>query len=224
MSRDLTGTAVLFDLDGTLVDTAADLAAAMNNALATAGHAPIDPALVRHLVGLGARRMLEQGFALNGGKTPSPAEMDGHVDVFLEHYIAHIADRSRPFPGAVEAVGALRAGGARIAICTNKRERLARLLLDALGLSDLFDAVVGADTIGVGKPDPAPVRFCLQETGARRGVFIGDSDTDIRAARAAGLPCLVALFGYGPLTLKETARATFRAYDALPALVREALK
>lgn len=223
MRPDLLGTAVIFDLDGTLIDTAADLAAAMNHALKAAGFSPVAANQVRHLVGHGARAMLVQEFAARGA-TPSPAEIDRHIEVFLEHYLAHIADHSRPFPGAVEIIGQLRRAGAKTAICTNKREAASRLLIDALGLQDLFDTIVGMDTAAAPKPDPAPVRLCLERTGARRGVFIGDSDTDIRAAKAAGLACLIAEFGYGPLTLDADAYATFSSFHALPALIREALK
>jgi phosphoglycolate phosphatase len=223
MRPDLAGTAVIFDLDGTLIDTAGDLGEAMNHALGAAGLAPVPTIRVRHLVGHGARAMLTQGFAERGA-APSAADMDRHVAVFLDHYLAHIADHSRPFPGAAETIGQLRRAGARIAICTNKREAPSRLLIDALGLSALFDAIVGMDTAAAPKPDPAPVRLCLDRTRATRGVFVGDSDTDVKAATAAGLPCLVASFGYGPLTLAAEAFAAFSDYRQLPTLIREALK
>jgi phosphoglycolate phosphatase len=219
MRPDLTGLVVIFDLDGTLIDTAGDLADAMNHALALAGHAPVAAARVRHLVGHGARAMLAQGFAENGEPSLSASELDRHVGAFLDYYLANIARRSRPFPGAIEAIDALLGLGARAAICTNKREGPARLLIETLGLSDRFATIVGMDTTTAAKPDPAPVRLCLARTGATRGVFVGDSDTDLRAAANAGLPCLIADFGYGPLTLAAGAKARFGAYAELPALV-----
>jgi len=222
MRSDLSGAVIIFDLDGTLIDTAGDLAAAMNHALKTAGRPAIDPGEVRHLVGHGARAMLVRGFEETGG-APSAEEMDGHVSVFLDYYLAHIADHSRPFPGAIEAIEAMRESGARAAICTNKREAPARLLIETLGLARLFSAIVGMDTTTAAKPDPAPVLHSLALSGAKRGVFIGDSDTDIRAAAAAGMPCFVGSFGYGPVTLADKAAGVFGHYDELTALVRGAL-
>jgi phosphoglycolate phosphatase len=220
MQAPLGDIAVIFDLDGTLIDTAADLAASMNHVLKRAGRAPVPLDRVRHLVGHGARAMLDRGFRENGGAVP--ADLDPHLAVFLDHYLAHIADQSRPFPGAVEALDALEADGARIAICTNKREAWARALFDALGLSHRFAALVGADTVGAAKPDPRPVFAALTGAGRAKGVFVGDSDTDIRAAKAAGMPCIAALFGYGPLDLATEAFAVFSAYEEAPGLIRRA--
>jgi phosphoglycolate phosphatase len=212
---------VLFDLDGTLVDTAEDLAGAMNHALVAAGRRAIAPARVRHLVGHGAEAMLIRGFEETGGGPP-PDEIARHVSIFLEFYVAHIAVRSRPFPHVIETIDRLKTEGARIAICTNKREGPARLLIERLALAGRFDAIVGADTIGIAKPDPASALHCLKLTACRRGVFVGDSDTDIRAAEAAGMPVLVATFGYGPLTLGTRAFALLDSYAALGAEIRRA--
>jgi phosphoglycolate phosphatase len=222
MPRPLEGIAVLFDLDGTLIDTAADLAASLNHTLKSAGLPPTPLDHVRHLVGHGARAMIEKGLADAGAPAATTPELDAHLGVFLAHYEHHLADQSRPFPGALDAVAAMRADGATIAICTNKREALACALIEELGLAGLFAAIHGPDTSGFAKPDPRPVRQCLAATGAARGVFVGDSDTDIRAAGAAGLPCLAALFGYGPLDLSAEAFALFSAYEEIPALVRRA--
>ncbi|HXI85919.1 MAG TPA: HAD-IA family hydrolase [Parvularculaceae bacterium] len=223
MRENLAGVAVIFDLDGTLIDTAADLAAAMNHVLSKEGLSPLPPAEVRHLVGHGARAMLQRGFEEHR-RAPTPDEMDGHFEVFLAHYYEHIADHSRPFPGVLEAIGRLRAAQAKIAICTNKREAASRLLIEALEIGGLFDAIVGVDTTARPKPDPLPVRHCLDLAGAVRGVFVGDSDTDIKAAAAAGLPCLLAEFGYGPRLLMGEAFARFDDYRSLPDLVFEALE
>jgi phosphoglycolate phosphatase len=223
MRPELFGAAVIFDLDGTLVDTAADLAAAANQALAAQGFEPVPAARVRSLIGHGARATLSKAFAERGA-APSTEEMDGHLAAFLEYYHAHIADHSRPFPDAVGVIEELRRAGAKIAICTNKYEATSRLLIKKLGLEDLFDTIVGRDTAAAPKPDPAPVRLCLERAGVRRGVFIGDSDTDVMAAKAAGLASLIAAFGYGPLTLAKDAFAPFEDYRALPALIRRALE
>lgn len=222
MRLELSDAVVMFDLDGTLIDTAGDLAAAMNHALTAAGRETVDAGEVRNLVGRGARAMLIRGFERTGG-VPDDAEIDAAFTRFLEYYVVHIADSSRPFPGAVAAIDDLRGRGAKIAICTNKPESPARRLIEALDLSARFDAIVGVDSAAAPKPDPAPVRRCLELTAAIRGVFIGDSDTDIRAAAAAGLPCLIGTFGYGPLTLREKATAAFGDYSALSELVRVAL-
>ncbi len=220
MRRSLAGVAVIFDLDGTLIDTAADLAASMNFVLQQAGREPVPLDRVRHLVGHGARAMLDRGFREKGGAAPS--DLDSHVALFLEHYLQHIADQSRPFPGAIETLDRLQADGAAIAVCTNKREAWARALFDALSLTPRFAAIIGADTVGVPKPDARPVKAALLQSRAERGVFVGDSDTDIRAACAAGMPCLAALFGYGPLELAKEARALFSSYEEVPALIRQA--
>lgn len=220
--RTLAGVTIVFDLDGTLVDTAGDLGASMNHALLRAGLPQLPLARVRHLVGHGARTMLEKGFA-EAGASPMPEELDAHVAIFLDHYLDHIADTSRPFPGAIEAIEALQADGAAIALCTNKREAPARVLMEALRLSRYFSAIVGGDTTGAAKPDPRPVLRCLEETGSLKGVFIGDSDTDIKAAVAAGIPCLAALFGYGPLDLRDQTFALFSDYREAPALAIRAV-
>ncbi len=218
MRAALSGVTAIFDLDGTLFDTAADLAASMNHVLQVHGRGPVPLERVRHLVGHGARAMLGAGFRENGGA--APPSLDDHVSVFLEHYLDHIADRSQPFPGALAALDALEADGAQIAICTNKREAWACALVEALGLAARFPTIIGADTAGAAKPDARPVLAALARSGGGRGVFIGDSDTDILAARAAGMPAIVALFGYGPLDLADEAAATFSAYAELPLLVR----
>ncbi len=223
MAGKLTGATVIFDLDGTLVDTAADLAVSMNVALAGDGYGPVPPADVRHLVGYGARRMLMHGYEVAAGCKATEATLDGALHRFLTHYEQNIAIHSRPFAGAVEMIEALRADGARTAICTNKREAMAVLLIDTLGLSPLFDAIVGADTASAPKPDAAPVQLCLQRTAAKRAVFIGDSDTDIKAAEAADIPCLVVDFGYGPLTLQDKAAGIFSDYRAASSLIKERL-
>jgi len=223
MRGPLAGVAVLFDLDGTLIDTAGDLAASMNHVLRQAGLRPAPLESVRHLIGHGARAMLKAGLAEAGAPPASETALDAAVAAFVAHYRANIAVRSSPFPGAIDAIKALKDDGASIAICTNKREELARALVGALGVGGLFDALIGGDTAGAAKPDPRPVRRCIEETGGAKAVLVGDSDTDIRAAAAAGVPCLVARFGYGPLDLCDEALALFSTYGELPPLVRWAV-
>lgn len=223
MAEDLRGSALIFDLDGTLVDTVEDLAASMNHALAAAGLEPVPTGEVRHLVGHGARRMLMRGFLLSAGREAEEAELDEAMTRFLDFYGENIAVHSRPFDHVIEMTEGLLARGARAAICTNKREAMARRLIETLGLTPFFDAIVGADTTEAAKPDPAPVRLCLEETGASRAAFIGDSDTDIRAAGAARVPCFIANFGYGPVTLPDQA-TVFSTYREAAPLIEAALK
>ncbi len=223
MQPELTQTALLFDLDGTLVDTADDLAASMNHALRETGCAPVAPAQVRHLVGFGARRMLMRGYQISAQKEATEAELDVALALFLDHYQANIAVHSQPFPGAIAMIERFAERGVRFAICTNKREAMAVLLLETLGIATLFDTIVGADTTSAAKPDPAPVRLCLERTKALRGIFIGDSDTDIKAAAAADLPCFIARFGYGPLTLSDQAQGLFDSYREGASMIERAL-
>ncbi|ADZ71182.1 phosphoglycolate phosphatase [Polymorphum gilvum] len=195
---------LVFDLDGTLVDTIADLTATLNAVLTGAGHPAVPVETMRVAAGQGARVMLREGLALSGTRL-AEEEIDPLYTAFLAHYEAHIADFSRPFPGAVAAIEALRAEGWRCAVCTNKLERLARPLLDALDLTRLFEAVVGGDTFQRAKPHAEPVLGAIARAGgaARGSVMIGDSATDINAARAAGLPVVAVDFGYTAIPVRD---------------------
>ena len=212
---------VIFDLDGTLIDTADDLGAAMNHALSLHDIAPVPTRDVRHLIGHGARAMIRGGFEQIVGKVPADAELDRLVGEFVAYYRAHIAVHSRPFPGALGFIDLMQKAGVRLAVCTNKREGLARPLLEALALSDRFDVIVGGDTAGVAKPDPAPVHRCLEgmgidvETAEDRVIFIGDSDTDLQTGIATGLLVVLCRFGYGPTLLEAEAALTLEHYDDL---------
>lgn len=192
MQFDLVG----FDLDGTLIDTAADLTAAVNHALSLDGRAPLSVAEVRPLIGGGARAMLERGMAQSGGADESGVPR--LLDALLDYYEAHLAVHSRPFPGAVAALDALAARGVKLAIVTNKRETFARSLLDQLGLSARFTSILGGDTLGPGraKPAPDPILRIIADAGARRAAFVGDSRFDIDAARVAGVPSIAVSFGF----------------------------
>lgn len=188
---------IVFDLDGTLVDTAPDLVDTLNVILAREGLAPVPYAKARSMIGGGARRMIEAALTFEK-RAFTAADIDPLFKNFIAHYAAHVADRSRPFPGLVEALDRLATQGCIFAVCTNKLEGLSRLLLDALGLSARFAAICGQDTFGVQKPNPAILqRTIAQAKGSmERAIMVGDSATDIDTARAAGVPVIAVDFGY----------------------------
>jgi len=197
---------VIFDLDGTLVDTAPDLVATLNITLARQGLPPVPYETGRNMVGGGARVMIERGLAA-GGRTVASAALDDMVRAFVEHYAAHIADASRPFPGARAALDTLTSRGCRLAVCTNKLEWLSVRLLETLGLSQYFAAICGPDTFGVAKPDPEILQRTISRCGSavRSTVMVGDSQTDIATARAAGVPVIAVDFGYTETPVSELA-------------------
>ncbi len=184
---------IVFDLDGTLVDSAPDLTNALNHALELRGLDPVPAEAVREAVGRDAPAMIYQ--ALGEG-----TDIDGILADFLVHYEANIAVESRPFPGAVAALERLRAAGAKLAICTNKRERLTNLLLRALRIDHHFAAIAERDTLQVSKPDPGHLLGVIAAAGGdpARAVMVGDCTVDIDAARAAGVPSILVSFGYCP--------------------------
>jgi len=181
---------VAFDLDGTLADTAPDLAAALNHALGKLGRPQVDPESVRHLVGHGARALL--GKALGGDETL----IEQGLPIYLNYYAAHICVGTTRYPGLEDAMDKLAARNVKLAICTNKPGRLTHLLIDALGWRGRFAAIVGADTLAVKKPDPLPLREAIARAGGGRAVFVGDSITDADTARAAGIPFVAVSFGF----------------------------
>ncbi len=193
----LANATIVFDLDGTLVDTAPDLTHALNYALARAGHPPVSAETVRSLVGMGAQVMIAEGLRRAG----VTADLKAMLGDFLVHYEANIARESRPFPGAVALLERLRGEGARLAVCTNKRESLSRRLLQELDLEGYFSAIAGRDTFPVAKPDPGHLLGAIRLAGGdpARAVMIGDSDVDVRTAKAAKVPVVLVSFGYcGP--------------------------
>jgi phosphoglycolate phosphatase len=185
---------VAFDLDGTLADTAPDLTAALNHSLACLGRPPVPAEDVRHMVGHGARALLQKGLAATG--EVNDALIEQGFPIFLDHYSAHIADGTRPFPGLEAALDQLAAMDVTLAICTNKLESLARELVDALGWRDRFPVIIGGDTLPVRKPDPAPLLETIARAGGGRAAFIGDSITDTDTARNANIPCIAVSFGF----------------------------
>jgi phosphoglycolate phosphatase len=195
---------VVFDLDGTLVDTAPDLIAALNYVLGREGLPPLPLKAARNMIGAGARKLIERGLELEG-LTLSPDDIARLMKDFIAYYADHIADASRPFEGLEAALDDLESRGFRFAVCTNKLEWLSKLLLEKLDLGRRFAAICGADTFGVAKPDPV----ILQQTVARAGgqlsgaIMVGDAGPDIGVARRAGIPVIGVEFGYTDVPIAE---------------------
>lgn len=213
-----------FDLDGTLCDTAADLGAAVNHALAAIGREPVPTAQVRNLIGGGARLMLSRALALTGGE--DGVENEALIAALLDHYAAHIAVHTRPYPGCLAALEALASHGVRLAVVTNKAEPLAQRLLDALGLTPRFDCVIGRGSAGIAAPKPAPDPLLAMQArlGGGAAAYVGDSSFDVRAARAARMPVVAVSFGYNDVPPEDLgADAVIDHFDELvPTLVRSA--
>jgi phosphoglycolate phosphatase len=207
---------IVFDLDGTLVDTAPDLAAAMNAVLHHFGRPAVDAEAVRHMVGHGARRMIELGLVMTGGG--DGAMVEAGVPVFLDSYARNICVESRPWDGVEAALTALAGEGHSIALCTNKPKALTLSLLEALGWSQTFAAVLGGDSLPVRKPDPRHVIETIELAGGsvERAIFVGDSVVDVGAARAAGLPVVLTSFGYTDVPARDLSPdAVIDHFDAL---------
>ena len=207
---------VVFDLDGTLVDTAPDLSNALNDVLTRRGHAPVSLDTIRQCVGHGARIMIEEALR----RASADDDVDRMLAEFLVHYETNIAAESRPFPGAVAALEAFAAQEAILAVCTNKRESLSRRLLQALGLEHYFSAIAGRDTFAKSKPDPGHLTGTIALAGGdpSHAVMIGDSEVDLRTARAAGIPIVLVSFGYATAPLHGLSPdAMVDHFDALAA-------
>jgi len=195
---------VVFDLDGTLVDTAPDLIGALNFVLDREGLPAVPLKSARNMIGAGARKLIERGLEVEG-RAASLQDITRLTRDFIDYYAAHIADTSRPFEGLEAALDDLEQRGYRFAVCTNKLEWLSKLLLDRLGLSGRFSAICGADTFGVSKPDPA----ILQQTIARAGgqvsaaIMVGDAGPDVGVARRAGIPVIGVEFGYTDVPIAD---------------------
>jgi len=221
----MTTAALIFDLDGTLVDTAPDLLNALNAVLAAEGRRAVDHADLRHLVGFGARVMMAQAFVMTGGPA-DPARIAGLIDGFLDHYRAHIADFSRPFPGVVRTLDVLKEEGARLGVLTNKPQEMSDLLLAALGLTHYFAAVFGQGKRPYTKPDARIFADVVGEVGGAGlgALMIGDSLTDVETARAAGVPVILLPYGYTPTPARELgADAVVSEFCEIPAAVRRLL-
>ena len=195
---------MVFDLDGTLVDTAADLIDALNVSLEKQDLPNSDATLARAWIGHGARRMIRNAMEALGHGHSEEREAAMFKD-FLEYYQANISRHSRPFPSLIEALAALRQAGWVFAVCSNKQERYCRLLLDQLEMSELFTVIAGGDTFGVSKPDARHLLGTIEAAnGAReQTIMVGDASTDVDAAKAAQVPVIGVTFGYSPVPIAE---------------------
>ncbi len=213
---------VVFDLDGTLADTSGDLIAAANACFQGLGHGDVlDPVADALTAFHGGRAMLRLGFQRTGAG--SETEVDAQYPVLLAAYRDAIDTHTRLYPGAVAAVEALRSQGYLCAVCTNKPEGLADILLRRLGIRPLFGAMVGADTLPTRKPDPAPYRLAVEAAGGQvaRSILIGDTDTDRKTARAAGVASVLVTFGpEGKGIARLAPEALLDHFDDLPAVVK----
>ncbi|UXN59815.1 HAD family hydrolase [Phyllobacterium zundukense] len=191
---------VVFDLDGTLVDTAPDLLDSLNHCLGETGLQKVDPVTLRRYVGQGGRVMIERAFEAQQ-KLLSPEQLDWLVGIFIEHYGANMPGHSALYEGAEQAMEDLSSAGYLLAVCTNKFEGLSVNLLAGLGQSSRFSAICGSDTFAFRKPDPRHLVETIRKAGgdAERAVMIGDSQTDINTAKAAGIPVIAVDFGYSDL-------------------------
>ena len=218
--------ALIFDLDGTLVDTAPDLLGAMNAVLIAQRRRPVDPQTLRHMVGFGAGSLIRQAFAATG-PTLAEERLPALMDDFIVHYRAHIADESLPFAGVEETLTELKAGGARMGVLTNKPQELATPLLQALKLDRFFSAIHGAGRYNYSKPDARVFHHVIDELGGTGSgaLMVGDSITDVKTARAANVPVILLSYGYTPDPAHELgADAVTGDFRDIPALAQTLLK
>ena len=206
-----------------LIDTAPDLISTLNIILAREGMPPVEYDSARRMIGGGAKAMIERALAAEG-RASSKAELDRLFAAFIDHYAAHIADHSRPFPELEATLEHLAGEGHRLAVCTNKLEWLSVRLLDMLQLTRHFVTICGQDTFGVQKPDPRMLRLTIERAGGEptRAIMVGDSGTDIRTSRAATVPVIAVDFGYSevPIALLRPDRI-IGSYADLPAAIRD---
>lgn len=214
-------TALIFDLDGTLADTAPDLLGATNAVLAARGRPAIDTSNLRHMVGFGAKSLISQAMEASGAPA-ADADIPPLIEIFLQHYRAHIADGTRLFDGVAATLAALKAGGARLGVLTNKPQDLTDLLLPQLGLDGIFAAVYGAGRKPYTKPDPRIFHDVVQDCGGGPAIMIGDSITDLQTARAAGVPVILMRYGYTPVPADQLgADAVLDDFAQLPNAIRQ---
>jgi phosphoglycolate phosphatase len=218
--RNLDGMAnflLLFDLDGTLVDTLPDLTNALNEVLRECGHEPLSPSQVKPMIGDGMPTLLARGFAARGA---GAAEADAMQPRFIQIYEGSATDLSRPYPRVPETLAALRAASYRTAVCTNKPQHATQAVLSGMGLEALFDGYAGGDHYPVRKPDPGHLLNLIAELGGdpRRAAMIGDSENDAASAHAARLPLILMRYGYARIDPAELApQRVLDRFDELPA-------
>jgi phosphoglycolate phosphatase len=186
-----------FDLDGTLVDTAPDLARAVNHAITHAGREEVSAQTTRELIGGGTRAMLTRAFERTGGMVPDEA-FERAYDALLAFYESNTSEHSAAYPGVLDALDRLSLAGCKLAVVTNKMERYARKLLGELDMEERFHTILGGDTLGPGRAKPARdmIDEAIARTGGSRFAMVGDASFDVRAAHAAGAPCVVYAPGY----------------------------
>lgn len=221
----LGGATIIFDLDGTLADTAPDIQDHANAVLATIGQPPLDLAAVRGMIGMGARALLI-GAARHGGRELTDTELDMLAELFRQRAEAEPVRRATVYPGVVGALGQLKQAGARLAVCTNKHAPVARAVLAALDLLPWFDGVAGGGDAPANKPDPRHLELAVSRAGGviSRAVMVGDARPDVMAARAAGVPVIVSATGYGTEKAPALgADAIFTHFDEVPGLVQRLL-
>ena len=222
----MTSPALVFDLDGTLVDTAPDLIGALNAVLVREGRPKVKIGDVRHLVGHGARAMLDRAMQMTGEAVP-PESLPGLLDAFIAHYRTHIAAESRPFPGVGTTLEKLQADGARMGVLSNKPQELTDLLIPAVGFARFFRAIHGAGKLEVVKPNARVFHHVIEEMGGEGAgaIMIGDSATDVATARAAGCPSIVLTYGYSsePVETLGADRVT-DDFREIPQLVKDLLR
>ena len=200
----MTAPTIVYDLDGTLADTAGDLMGALNAVLTNEGLEPLPVENARSMLGAGGRALIARGFAASG-RDLAPPKLDALFGDFLAHYNAHIVETTRLYPGVEAVLRAFERAGWRQAVCTNKMEGSARILMEKLGVASRFEFICGQDTFGVGKPDPKPLLGTIAAAGGAsdRAIMVGDSVTDIKTARAAGLPVIAVDFGYTDVPVSD---------------------
>lgn len=193
----MTAPIIVFDLDGTLIDTAPDLLDSLNHCLKGVNIEPVDGSEINRIVGFGSRVMIERAFAVRR-KNLAPGQLDTLQAEFFDHYTNNVPGRSQPYPGVLEAIERFKQAGYTAAVCTNKLEGMSLALLKALAIDHHFQAICGGDTFPVRKPDPAHLRGTITMAGGNpeRAVMVGNSRTDIDTAKAAGIPVIAVDFGY----------------------------
>ncbi|MEQ8584815.1 MAG: phosphoglycolate phosphatase [Thalassobaculaceae bacterium] len=219
-------TAVVFDLDGTLIDSADDLGAAANRLLAAEERRPLSDAEVRQFIGDGSRVFVQRAWAATGATAPDgdlDGDLDGLVARFVAEYESDVAGHTRPYPGAIETVRRLKSAGLKIAVCTNKPQRPAEMVLERLGFAAHLDAVAGGDRFAYRKPDPRHLEETMRLLGATadRTVMVGDNEHDMAVAQGAGTGAVLVTYGYARTPLAEIdADARIDTLDRLPGLLR----